>query len=327
MSASFHTPHRGAQIVNLTDKAAPLHRIAEELQAYFALARQWESELAEKRAAVDSLQTKLSALTSRADQDAESVRTLRASESAAREQLARVEEAHRRLTADAEQMRQRLQQTTAERDQEQGLRAALQGEVTRLAQQLRSMGSVSQSLSEAIAREQRVSERATELQRQESALRAELRKREIESEVDRSRSEMLTRKSDAQATEIQTLQAQLHQARVETHQLQQSLSQYRGRWEQMRNAAERGARVAQEHATLSEKSQTTARRLEDLEATAKKDRRDKQIALNCLNEAERRIDRLTEQLNDLRARAFENSFSGAADQVNISPDSGEPPTF
>lgn len=306
--------------MSLSDKTAPLHRIAEELQAYFVLARQWESELTEKRAAVELLQTKLAALSSRADQESEALRAVRSSEATARTQLAQTEDALRRVTGEAEQLRQRLQQTTAERDQEHGLRAALQSEIARLAGQLRTMGSVSQSLSEAIAREQRVSERATELQRQESALRAELRKREIEGEVDRSRAEMLTRKSESQSSEIQTLQSQLHQARVETHQLQQTLSQYRGRWEKMRHAAERGERVSQEHAVLVERSRDFSRRLEDLEATAKKDRRDKQIALNCLNEAEKRIAVLSDQLNDLRARAFENSFSGAPDQVSISTD-------
>jgi len=284
---SAYSGPRSAQLINLSagglgghERLPLLPEIGRELEAYFAVAKQLEAGLGHERALTKKLKEDLEDLQARyarAVADAElRLKELHLRDEKMREQ---VNVYHRRDQMHAQEVDQ------------------LKREIERL-------------------REENASLRREHDQDQRDKLDAQ-RKHELELGLLRANLDHLKQREESTKSMLTSLQfkegtfeTKVQELERQRDAIQAELGRYKSAWSQA-VAADRRARQIMESSRehqfkaqeLIEQLAIEKRRREEVEGSISKERREKQIALNCLQTAETQIDELKRELQALRERA------------------------
>lgn len=294
-------------------------RIAAELEEFFALARQWEAQLAASREVIKNLEAKV------AEQEAV-IRQMSEEAARTRTNLDALRAQEHTLRAQVIDQSRHLERLTQER--EQGLSA--QKRCTEMSRELKAIEQerdrVKGQLEFAHKQEKSYKDQLTEQSRQmdrmrEEATRArnemheERRRRDLDLEIVRAQVDSFKRREELARSEAAAALKQVSSLQAQVVAASQTLTQYQTHWPEMQKRAQKAQLILADYEKLrgsQERARETMeierRRLEDLDSMAKKDKRDKEIALKCLRDAEARIAELSRETEQLRDRLILRSI-------------------
>lgn len=226
-------------------------------------------------------------------------------------------------------------QLRTEREQSrrlQGENAALAREVARLESEMENARTGQEQLQR---REKTLKDQINDQARQMDRLRSDIerarsetheerRKQELENEIHRSQLETIKRRDELSRSEYAQMQRQLAAAQDQITQLRAYAERARAGWQEMQKASHKANLILSDYERArssaegaSAQLEAERRRREDLDQAIAKERRDKQIALNCLKTAEDRISQLEKELETLRDKVILASAPDSSVQIRF----------
>lgn len=271
--------------------------IESALEGFIVAARQLESTLTQERIQNRQLRSEWSAQKKALEGE---LQRERAAHAKSREALAAAQSQAERLKAE---YRKRLQ-IMNEREEAARVSVSRAASATRESEMAQG-----QRLAQL---QSQVEQLRSELHRAQLARVEERKKAEIEIELARATIEHLKQREESLRSQSRFSEVDA----AELEKLRREIHHYRSRWADAQNAVRQATSATQElekertkAEALRERLEIEEKRREDAENSAKKERRDKQIALNCLHSAEERIDRLTHDVQKVRDAADERMLN------------------
>jgi hypothetical protein len=195
----------------------------------------------------------------------------------------------------------------------------LQGELENIRREVASWEDRAKSHTSALRQQEKIFQdrvrelnaRVEEMLRRENHIRAQAQTDQLECARLRQQVDDLKQKNDSSVSIGRKFEAEVFQLKLDLQKQQRELKRYQAAWVRISEMDQRAKEILGTHeenkqklSKLDEELGTERRLREKMEELYKKEKRDKEIALSCLQTAEVKMEHLSHELNQLRRGSY-----------------------